>query len=295
MYMLGMNQKTLGAFVIGVGLVAGTYTYVNFGEPRKSYPLAQEAAPIRSAITVTDTDNNGIEDWRDVFTTAEPVMIGEPSASYTPPTTVTGRLGISFFEDYVRSKNYGPFGQNPDELIIAAVNELARGTEQKLYGISDISVMQEWQDVDIKNYGNVMGGSIIQNSKQDGVGEINILSDVIDNQAADRIPELSLIAGFYKSMRNEALAAPVPAQFMKEHLDLINTYEAIYQDISAMTHSLDDPAVSLLRLKRYQEDVLGLELALQNMYAVLEPHAALFTANDEAVIFGTFNPNNVTQ
>jgi hypothetical protein len=296
MYMRAMNQKIMGAFVLGIGLIAGTYTYVNFGNPRITYPVyTQEASSIRSAIAVTDNDNNGIEDWRDVFTTAEPVIIGEPSASYTPPTTVTGRLGISFFEDYVRSKNYGPFGRSQDELIIDAVNELARNTEQKLYGVSNISVMETWQDTDIKNYANVMGGSIIQNSKEGSASELVILSDIISNQATERIPELNLIAGFYKSMRDEAIATPVPAQFLKEHLDLINTYEALYQDILAMGQSLDDPAVSLLRIKRYREDALGLELALQNMNSVLEPYSALFTANDAAVIFGAFNPNNVTQ
>lgn len=296
MYMRGMNQKILGAFVLGVGLIAGAYTYVNFGNPRSTYPVNnQEAAPIRSAIAVTDSDNNGIEDWRDVFTTAEPVIIGEPSASYTPPTTVTGRLGISLFEDFVRSKNAGPFGQSQEELVVDTVNKLARETEIQLYGMSDITVLETWEDADVKNYANILGGSILTNSKPGMESELVILVDILSNQKSNRVQELELIAGFYKNMRNDALAAPVPVVFVKEHLDLINTYEAIYQDISAMQQSLNDAAVSLLHIRRYQEDALGLELALQNMYGALEPHAALFTANDNAVIFGTFNPNNVTQ
>lgn len=294
--MHGMNQKVLGAFVIGFALVAGAYTWTNFGEPRSSYNVQnQEASPIRTAIAVTDNDNNGIEDWRDVFTPAEPVVIGEASESYIPPTTVTGRLGIGLFEDFVYAKNAGPFGRSQEEIVTDTVTELARETEQVLYGIRDVSILNNATDNDIKNYANIMGGSIIQNSKTGLDSELVILNDIIANKKTERLQELALIAGFYKSMRDEALAAPVPSQFTKEHLDLINVYEALHQDVAAMQYGLDDPAVTLLRIRRYQDDVLGLELALQNMYNALEPSSGLFTANDPATIFGTFNSNNVTQ
>ncbi len=291
-----MNQKVLGAFVVGIGLVAASYTYVNFGKPRSAYPVQnQEAAPVRSAITVADVDNNGIEDWRDAFAVAEPVVIGELSASYTPPTTVTGQLGIGLFEDFVRSKNYGPFGRTQEEVVADTVTELARQTEQTLYGLGDISILDTWTDEDIKNYANIMGSSILLSSRSNASSELAILSDILANNNTERYAELAEIAGFYKTMRDEALAAPVPQKYIKEHLDLINVYEALFQDITSMQYTLDDPAVTLLRVRRYQDDVLGLELALANMYKALEPHAALFTGNDPAVIFGVFNPNNVTQ
>jgi hypothetical protein len=291
-----MNQKVLGAFIVGFALVGASYTYVNFGKPRSAYPVYnQEAAPIRSAIAVKDADNNGIEDWRDAFTVAEPVVIGEPAASYTPPTTVTGQLGIGLFEDFVRAKNYGPFGRSQEQVVTDTVNQLARETEQVIYQLGDIEILENWTDTDVRNYANIMGGSIIQNSQPDLASELEILGDILANKKSERASELSVIAGFYKTMRDQALAAPVPRVFTKEHLDLINVYEALYQDITAMQYGIDDPAVTLLRVRRYQDDVLGLEFALANMYQALEPHAALFTTNDAATIFGTFNPNNVTQ
>jgi hypothetical protein len=155
--------------------------------------------------------------------------------------------------------------------------------------------MNTWSDTDIKNYGNVMGGSILQNVKGEVGNELEILTDILTNQQSNRSEELAVIAGFYKTMRDQALATPVPQKFLKEHLDLINVYEALYQDISAMQYSLSDPAIALLRVRRYQDDTLGLQLALQNMYSALEPHAALFVASDPAIIFSNFNPNNVGQ
>ncbi len=296
MYMRGMNQKILGAFVLGVGLIAGAYTYVNFGNPRSTYPVNnQEAAPIRSAIAVTDSDNNGIEDWRDVFTTAEPVVIGEPSASYTPPTTMTGRLGISLFEDYIRSKNYGPFGRTQEEVVVDKVNELARDTEQTLFGLSDISIIENWNEGDMKNFANASGNILLTNNKKGLDDELTILNDILSNGNTSRVNELVIIAETYKNMRDDALLTPVPVTLAKEHLDLINTYEAIYQDVTAMALGVEDPVVALVRIKRYQDDALGLSLALQNMYNALEPYANLFATNDPALVFANFNSQNVAQ
>ncbi len=294
--MRSMNQKVLGAFLVGLGLVAASYTYVNFGKPRLTYPAyQQEVASVRAALPVADSDNNGIEDWRDSFVTPEPILINQTNASYTPPTTVTGKLGIQLFEDFVRSKNYGPFGRSQEELVTDTVNQLARETEQVLYGLGDVSIMDTWTDADIKNYANVMGGSIMQNSKAGMDSELAILVDILGSENSNRTEELVVIAGFYKTMRDQALATPVPSIFTKEHLDLINVYEALYQDISAMQDSINDPAVALLRVRRYQDDALGLELALANMYQALDPYASLFSTTDAATIFGTFNPNNITQ
>ncbi len=96
-------------------------------------------------------------------------------------------------------------------------------------------------------------------------------------------------------MRDGALAIPVPRPLLKEHLDLINTYEAVYQDIEAMTLSLEDPVVALLRIRRYAEDALGLRLALENMYDALSPYANQFSPTDSAQIFSLFDTINQVQ
>lgn len=96
-------------------------------------------------------------------------------------------------------------------------------------------------------------------------------------------------------MRDESLLVPVPKLLLKQHLDLINTYEAVYKDIYAMTYSLEDPAVALMRIKRYEDDVLGLGVALQNMYDSLQPYAGLFSVSDPALLFASFNNDSLVQ
>ncbi len=93
-------------------------------------------------------------------------------------------------------------------------------------------------------------------------------------------------------MRDIIIATPVPGSLVKEHLDLINSLHAIHHDIHGMALAYADPAYSLLRLKRYEGDALGLKQSLENMYESLEPYANLFTTDDPAVFFVNFNPRN---
>lgn len=56
-----------------------------------------------------------------------------------------------------------------------------------------------------------------------------------------------------------------------------------------MALSAEDPALALIRIKRYQDDALGLRIALENMYLLLEPYASLVKPNDPALLFVVFS------
>jgi hypothetical protein len=90
-------------------------------------------------------------------------------------------------------------------------------------------------------------------------------------------------------MRDTALEIPAPAFAVKQHLDLINTYHALHQSISSMALSGEDPALALIRIKRYQDDALGLSIALENMYDTLTPYASLLGPDDPALLFVLFS------
>lgn len=287
-----ISPKIIGSTLIGFALVAGAYLMSDFNKRELTVPVAQLATstPQRVAIAVTDTDNNGIEDWRDEFVTTAPIILNESTSTYSLPDTLTGKMSISFMENVIRSKTYGPFGRTEDEVINSTIKNLASETEISLYDTPDISIMTEWDDADIRNYANTVA-SVILNNSIESEGELNILYDILQTNDQNRIPELEAVATVYKNYRDDTLKVPVPAFLAKEHLDLINSYHAIQQDIAAMAVVFDDPAVSLLRLKRYQDDATGLGLSLQNMYFALEPYARLVTADDPATLFVLFNPD----
>jgi hypothetical protein len=288
-----INPKVVGATIVGFALVAGAYTLSNMGNNQLTTQPASlaVAATERVAISVVDSDLNGIEDWRDEFVTTEPIFLNQASSTYTPPETLTGQMGINFMENVIRARGYGPFGSDDDAIIQNTVDILGSETNLTLYDTPDITILEEWDDQDIVNYANTVAATIMRYDQPDLESELMILHDVSVNRNAARLPELELIATTYQNYRNDTLLIPVPRFLAKEHLDLINTYHAIYNDVVAMTQILEDPAKTLLRLKRYEDDATGFAFALQNMYLALEPHASLFTPEDPALLFVLFSPD----
>lgn len=294
------NSKVIGASIIGIALVAGTYVLTNFGETSNSYVVAtpsqttQQAAPIRSAIVVTDEDGNGIEDWRDEFITTEPIILNNAiNEEYVPPNTLTGQLGINFVQDIVRANSYGEFGRSNDEVITDTIKSLAVQTSHSIYDTQDVNVFPSESPVDIRNYANTVATTILENSRSvDLDNELLILQDIMNRNDKSRISDLETLAEAYRITREALLQIPVPSILLKEHLDLINTFHAVHNDIVGMSMAFEDPVYSLMRIKRYEDDVLAMSKAFENMYLAFTPYASIFLAEDPAVFFVTFSPSN---
>lgn len=289
------TPKVIGAFVIGFALVAGAYVFSNFGKPIGDYTqnvnTAQQVAAVRNTIEVTDENNNGIEDWRDEFVDASPIIaeVADDGEPYVRPETITGQAGINFFEDMVRSRSYG----GDDNLVLESTfDSLAQQTSIKIYDTPDINILTQYDGQSIRTYANTLATAIMENNQSDLDFELLILQDILNRRDESRFAELRELAEIYRLTRDAVIEIPVPGLMAKEHLDFINTLHAVHHDILAMTYSYDDPAYSLLRLKRYEGDVFGMIASLENIYVALEPHANLFNTDDPAIFFVQFSPAN---
>lgn len=290
-----INPKIVGATVIGFALVAGAYTVSNFGEsnfPEQTATVSAPASSPRVAIDIADTDQNGIEDWRDVFVdndtfVTEPLIIDE----YVPPETLTGKTGVSFMEGVINSKIYSPVAPDSDEVISDIVSSLDTVADITFLEIEDLDIMEDWDDEDIVNYANTVAATIYRHSDPELENEIELLNQVLKHNNETSLVKLNEKALAYKGLFDDTTKIPVPKIFTKEHLDLVNTYKAVAEDIEKMTHIYDDPLLSFVYTKRYPEDVKGMGLALQNMFLILSPHADLFTAEDPALLFIIFSPD----
>jgi hypothetical protein len=286
------NPRVIGACLVGFALVAGAYVLSNFGQSDwETQQAAVVVAQPRVAIAVTDNDKNGVEDWRDKFITTAPIILNQSDENYELPTTLTGQVGIGFIEDYFRSKTAGPFGNSQEEVVGRSVSVLNEQAVYDLYDTPDITVLNSFEGTDILQYANTMALNITNNNVSGSQGEVELLSEALKqiNPEASIVSELEQIAEAYKKMRDTALEIPAPAFAVKQHLDLINTYNALHFSISSMALSAEDPALALIRIKRYQDDALGLRIALENMYLLLEPYASLVKPNDPALLFVLFS------
>jgi hypothetical protein len=289
------KTRVIGAFVIGFAIIAGAYTVSNFGKPSTPPPStlsAAASAPQRVLIDVADTDTNGIEDWQDQFVKAAQIKITPATEQdYKQPDTLTGQVGISFLESIITARGSGPVGRTQEEIIADTVEDVSRFASDKIIDFKDIIISQDTSPEAIRAYGNAHADAILSNNISGLDLELYILRDILNDVRPDGMEDLEKIKTIYKGTRDDVMKIPVPNLFVKEHLDLINVYNALYNDLEAMTKALNDPMLTLVRLKRYEEDAIGLALAFRNMYLAVEPYASAFKEDDSAIFFVDFSPN----
>jgi hypothetical protein len=291
------SPKIVGAFIVGFAMVAGAYVFSNFGKPTGVYETTQQVATVqeaaaRKAIEVSDVDGNGIEDWRDEFITTEPIILGSSvNTDYVAPDTLTGQTGVQFIENVVQNRTNGGFSTDED-VISNTIEQLKQETSVAIYDTPNVEIIFDWEAEDIRTYANAVATAIIVNNETNLENELLILQDILNRNDQSRIKELETLSEVYRLTRDAVLEVPVPDMFVKEHLDLVNALHAVHNDILGMTYTYDDPVYSLLRLRRYEDDIFGMIQALENMYVSLEPYATLFTNSDPAVFFVDFSPTN---
>lgn len=297
---MALNQKIIGAFVVGFALVFGAYTVSNFNVSKIDttkepvYGLAAVSAPERNYIPVTDANNNGIEDWREEFVNNTPIIIESEVAGpvqYTPPTSITDTVGIQLFQNFLQAKGRGNVGPTTNQ-VVTDTAELLRSTavQDYIYKLNQIQVIAS-SDEAIRTYANTLGQILINNNVK-SEGELVIIERAMQTEDPKELDKLDPLITMYKNLRDQTLATPVPAGFEKQHLDLINVYNAVYATLDGMKLAFSDPVVALLRTQRYQDDTKGLRIALQNIYSALVPHVQLFTESDPASVFLVFSPQN---
>lgn len=301
------NQKITGAFVVGLALVFGAYTLSNFGfkstpstmnenqlaktDPDVYAVVSKQSA--RAYMAVADADQNGIEDWQEEFVPATPVIIDSTStavASFDLPKTVTDQVGIQLFQSTLRAKGLGAVGPTKSQ-VVTETADILRNTTLKdvIYDASSI-IVTENSPTNIRSYGNAIGQILISNNIPGSEGELTIMQRALQTENPDQLEKLEPIIAMYKNMRDQTLATPVPRGFEKQHLDLINVYQAMYASLDGMKLAFADPVVALLRIKRYQDDAAGLGNALRNTYLALIPYAKLFSKDDPAFVLIAFSP-----
>ncbi len=263
-------QKRIAvAFLVGATIVAGAFLIRGSRDSETVLgTLTTNTQAKRNYIQTYDSNNDGVPDWQDEIIQEDPIVLPTGSSTYKEPTTVTGKFAVQFFEDYMLAKTNGAFGDTQEELIAKATERLALQAIDEIFSEKDIAIFPESDSKTLHDYGNRIAHIILAHPNT-GDSESIILQDYIRYQKPERLLELDPIALAYTTIVKDLLATPVPKTYIKEHLDLTNAVNAVKEDVRAMQKVEEDPMYTLLRLKRYQDDVQGLSNALSNLFNTL--------------------------
>ncbi len=260
------QRRILVAIFFGVLLMVSAY-FMGKQAPTSSGSVTPIVVG-REYIKPVDSDQNGVPDWQDNLLGTDAISLETSSTTYERPTTVTGRFGIAFFEDLVRSKMYGVFGKTKEELAADSAEKLRNEAIDELFTEKDITLFETSDPKVLKSYGNQVA-TILTSHPNNGDSEIYILQDYLRYDDPEKLKELEPIALAYTTIVKGLLETQVPSGYTKEHLDLLNALNAVREDIRGMQKVDEDALYALLRTKRYEDDVLGMSNALKNLFNAL--------------------------
>jgi len=266
------TKRILISLLLGIALVAVSFLASNYNKNTLSASDAIsviKAAQVRSPIKTTDKNQDGVPDWQESLLVTEAVKLSASSTSYKTPETLTEQFAVDFFQDIVRAENYGAFGDTPEELVSQASEALAGKVTDILLSVQDINIQDDNSIQALSHYGEEIARITTLNRGDISDNEAVILERALRNQNAQELIVLDTKISAYENILKETLALAVPSTLQKEHVFLANSYQAILSDITAMRNAFVDPMLTLLRMKRYQDDAQGLSVALESIYTSL--------------------------
>ncbi len=265
--MVDSRTRIAGAFLVGGALVVLAFIAGRQPDAAASGALVSVAID-RERVAIEDTDNDGVPNWQEQLQMSEPLRLPTASSTYEAPKTITGKFALRFFEDLIRSKNYGAFGESQEELIARSIKELEERSSDELFTREDVIVTDKTSEEILRAYGNHIA-SIALSQTAGSESEAIILQDVLRYENKERLQDLEPIAEGYVHMIKLMLETPVPEAYVEEHLNLLNALSAIREDIRGMQKLYEDPLYTFVRMKRYEDDVLGLSNALLGLFNML--------------------------
>lgn len=287
-----INPRIFGAFLVGAGLIAFAYFVAPF---HKTAPATSDAtlgvvttqAPEREFIAVNDSDGDGIPDWREELQQAEPIRVSLEDATstgtYIPPETLTGRVAIDMLSDTLKSGSMGQFGPSQETVLKQAAMEFAEAGTDTFYTNDVLTVTQDTSIRALHLYSNKVAAIITADLLPEGTRyELDIVADALDTNNESTLTELDPIIKGYETARNTLLTIPVPKSMTEWHLNLLNSFNALLIDTTAMRQALSDPLYAIVRLKRYQDDALGLRNSILILYNKLYTAGVRWDETDAA-------------
>jgi len=280
-----LNPKILGSSVAGISLVVLAFVFHKDNpEPSKESALhVSTERKIREFIPITDTDKNEIPDWQEKFAKEEVDLdqLNESGNSFTE--TQTSKFMYGILESAIN---------NPDDftksnlLTDAVTNDLGSVSKDKQFTKSDINISYDNSTLALRDYGNKVAEIVINNAVPKAINSpLDIMYRSLKSSREEDLKELDFFLNSYEGMLLEMTKESVPEILVKEHLSLINVYQAIYSDLNAFNKIFDDALLTMLRIRRYSADIEALNTAISNLYLKLHNAGIEWTDTDTAYYF----------
>lgn len=276
--LMRINPRIAVAFVAGLVMVGGSYLLSQNSKSteRNNQLIIAAENPAREFINVADNDQDGLPDWQNSLS-LNTVNLDEEREG-----TRTSALAVELAT--LTSTSEG----NSDAILASVGSDLALEGLDVQYTREDLTIVENDTTASLRSYGNAVAAITLDNAPPAGTeDELTILNRALVRNDPNVLTGLSPTVISYERMIEAMLVTNVPSSMVREHLSLLNVYQAILNDIKGFQGVFTDALPAMLRFRRYQADVEALYVALNLLYLQLDSRGIEWGPGDRAAQFIT--------
>ncbi len=247
-----------------------------------------------------DTDGDGTSDGDEVDVGRNPKLAGpgdklddsivsakkENTFDEYNELTTTEKFARDFFGNYLskRTSDAPLSDEEKSDLIYSVEQNISYSTIQvKQYTVSDLLILEDISETALKNYGNMFGEIIIKYPFKTG-NELDIFNRSIETNDLEEIKKLDFVIDNYKNILKDILAISAPSDAVGEHLAAVQSIASIIVSIENMRVIHDDPIQAIIGLGGYEQDILSLTNAFQDIQFYFTKKGIIFDENEAGFV-----------
>ena len=221
----------------------------------------------------TSTTTN--DDWKKILsnmaetgtTTILNKNSSDNSASFDD-TTLTAQMAKDFFAQYLQIARAGQ-DVTPEEAQKIAEKTLSLPEYTKGVGAVYTSLnlhVNSKTDIDtVKIYNNELVQNLQNRTLKTKLDPMATLADAIKTDDESGLSKLDPLIANIKAIIIDLLKIPVPADAVRQHLDLLNAYSNVLANVEAMRVTFSDPVRSFANIGQYEKHLSDLQKAISNI------------------------------
>jgi len=210
-----------------------------------------------------DTDGDGTDDNDEILQKRNPLVAGpddklEDNISVrnnilSKNLTTTEKISQDLIGGYLTLKTTGEFDQQKQKDLLNSVLDNTISNDQvDKYFLNNIQTTQDNSIDSLQEYSDNLMKILKENSNYEN--DLIILKRALDNNNKFELDKLNISINFYKKIQSEMLKIIVPSEIKENHLNILNLFNKIENNVKNMMSLFDDPINVLVVLSQYKEN-----------------------------------------
>lgn len=282
------SQK-LFYFFIPVVVVLGLFLSVKdkfqIKNDQDSVIVVAQSDGTREKIEEKDLNNNGIEDWKEQFSTSTSIQKNQPRENRLDSSeNLTESISKDLFAQYIELKKSGGYSSAGVENIAYGItNIITEKTTAKVFTEKDLIINEITDSNTVRIYANSL--SKIRNT----YFALNRSDQFVFNGFEDEsfMNKILQTSKHYNNMVREISSLSVPRGLIPSHLALLNNYADSEQALKLFSGIETDPARSLQGINTYLQLQNQEQVILKNIAEYLRQNGIIFLSDEAGSFWNT--------